>query len=115
MRRAGGKAERYHACAWLTRVGLVARAGDPAGELSHGEKRSLEIAMALALHPRLMLLDEPFAGLGFEETRAGIGSLRALKSEYTILLVEHDMDAVFALADEIGVSGQRSPYRLGDP
>ena len=87
----------------LARVGLLARAGDPAGELSHGEKRSLEIAMALALHPRLMLLDEPFAGLGSEETRAGIALLRALKSEYTMLLVEHDMDAVFALADEIGV------------
>jgi branched-chain amino acid transport system ATP-binding protein len=87
----------------LARVGLLARAGDPAGELSHGEKRSVEIAMAIALRPRLMLLDEPFAGLGAEETRAGIDLLRALKSRYTILLVEHDMDAVFALADEIGV------------
>jgi branched-chain amino acid transport system ATP-binding protein len=91
------------ALAALARVGLLGRAGDPAGDLSHGEKRSLEIAMALALHPRLMLLDEPFAGLGSEETRAGIALLRALKSEYTMLLVEHDMDAVFALADEIGV------------
>jgi branched-chain amino acid transport system ATP-binding protein len=87
----------------LERVGLLARAADPAGDLSHGEKRSLEIAIALALQPRLMLLDEPFAGLGSEETRAGIDLLRALKSEYTMLLVEHDMDAVFALADEIGV------------
>ena len=100
-----GREERLNAPARaaLARVGLLARAGDPAGELSHGEKRSLEIAMALALHPRLMLLDEPFAGLGSEETRAGIALLRALKSEYTMLLVEHDMDAVFALADEIGV------------
>ena len=87
----------------LARVGLLPRAEDPAGELSHGEKRSLEIAMALALHPRLMLLDEPFAGLGSEETRAGIDLLRALKCECAMLLVEHDMDAVFALADEIGV------------
>jgi branched-chain amino acid transport system ATP-binding protein len=87
----------------LERVGLLARAADPAGDLSHGEKRSLEIAIALALQPRLMLLDEPFAGLGSEETRAGIDLLRALKGEYTMLLVEHDMDAVFALADEIGV------------
>ena len=87
----------------LKRVGLLARAGDPAGELSHGEKRSLEIAIALALRPRLMLFDEPFAGLGSEETRAGVELIRALKSEFTILLVEHDMDAVFALADEIGV------------
>ena len=56
----------------LERVGLLARAGDPAGELSHGEKRLLEIAIALALRPRLMLLDEPFAGLGSDETRAGV-------------------------------------------
>jgi branched-chain amino acid transport system ATP-binding protein len=100
-----GREERLNAPARtaLARVGLLLRAGDPAGELSHGEKRSLEIAMALALHPRLMLLDEPFAGLGSEETRAGIDLLRALKNEYTMLLVEHDMDAVFALADEIGV------------
>jgi branched-chain amino acid transport system ATP-binding protein len=97
-RRLNGPAQ-----AALARVGLLARAADPAGELSHGEKRSLEIAMALALQPRLMLLDEPFAGLGSEETRAGIDLLRALKSEYTMLLVEHDMDTVFALADEIGV------------
>jgi len=100
-----GREERLNAPARaaLAQVGLQARAGDPAGELSHGEKRSLEIAMALALHPRLMLLDEPFAGLGSEETRAGVDLLRALKNEYTMLLVEHDMDAVFALADEIGV------------
>ena len=87
----------------LERVGLLARAGEPAGKLSHGEKRLLEIAIALALRPRLMLLDEPFAGLGVEETRAGIDLIRGLKSECTMLLVEHDLDAVFALADEIGV------------
>ena len=87
----------------LDSVGLLARAGDPAGELSHGEKRALEIAIAIALRPRLLLLDEPFAGLGSDETRAGIDLIRALKSQYAMLLVEHDMDAVFALADEIGV------------
>jgi branched-chain amino acid transport system ATP-binding protein len=87
----------------LKRVGLLARAGDPAGRLSHGETRALEIAIAIALRPRLLLLDEPFAGLGSDETRAGVELIRALKSEYTMLLVEHDMDAVFALADEIGV------------
>ena len=87
----------------LARVDLLGLANDLAGELSHGQKRSLEVAMALALRPRMMLLDEPFAGLGSEETRAGIDLLRALKDEYTMLLVEHDMDAVFALADEIGV------------
>ena len=87
----------------LERVGLLARENDRAGELSHGEKRLLEIAVALALRPRLMLLDEPFAGLGSHETRAAVDLVRDLKSEYTILLVEHDLDAVFALADEIGV------------
>lgn len=87
----------------LERVGLLARKGALAGELSHGEKRLLEIAVALALSPRLMLLDEPFAGLGSDETRAAVDLVRGLKSEYTILLVEHDLDAVFALADEIGV------------
>ena len=87
----------------LERVGLLARADDLAGELAHGEKRLLEIAIALALHPRLMLLDEPFAGLGSDETRAGIDLMRGLKNECSMLLVEHDMDAVFALADDIGV------------
>jgi branched-chain amino acid transport system ATP-binding protein len=87
----------------LRRVGLLARAGVPARELSHGEKRLLEIAMALALGPRLMLLDEPFAGLGSDETRVAVDLVRDLKSEHTMLLVEHDLDAVFALADEIGV------------
>jgi branched-chain amino acid transport system ATP-binding protein len=91
------------ALAALERVGLLARAGEKAGELSHGEKRLLEIAMALALKPRLMLLDEPFAGLGSEETLAAVGLIRGLKSEITMLLVEHDLDAVFALADEIAV------------
>jgi branched-chain amino acid transport system ATP-binding protein len=99
----------------LARVGLLPRAEDPAGELSHGEKRSLEIAMALALRPRLMLLDEPFAGLGSEETRAGIDLLRALKSECAMLLVEHDMDAVFALADEIGVMVDGRLIAWGSP
>jgi branched-chain amino acid transport system ATP-binding protein len=97
--------EALNAPAWaaLERVGLQARAGDLARELSHGEKRLLEIAMALALRPRLMLLDEPFAGLGSDETRTAVDLVRDLKSEHTMLLVEHDLDAVFALADEIGV------------
>jgi branched-chain amino acid transport system ATP-binding protein len=103
-----GRAAREEALntpAWaaLERVGLLARASDLAGELSHGEKRLLEIAMALALRPRLMLLDEPFAGLGSDETHAFVDLVRELKSEHTMLLVEHDLDAVFALADEIGV------------
>jgi branched-chain amino acid transport system ATP-binding protein len=87
----------------LARVGLGARAQARAGQLSHGEKRLLEVAIALATAPKLLLLDEPLAGLGREESVAGIALLRQLKSEYTILLVEHDMDAVFALADRISV------------
>jgi len=87
----------------LEEVGLGDRAAVRAGDLSHGEKRLLEIAIALALRPRLMLLDEPFAGLAPEETRVGVALFARLKRDYAMLLVEHDMDAVFALADEIGV------------
>ena len=87
----------------LARTGLSARAGLLAGALSHGEKRLLEIATALALQPRLLLLDEPFAGLGAEESIAGVELLKTLKPEFAIVLVEHDMDAVFSLADRISV------------
>jgi branched-chain amino acid transport system ATP-binding protein len=87
----------------LDRVGLSGRAAMAAGALSHGEKRLLEIATALALKPRLLLLDEPFAGLGQEEAAACVELLRRLKREFAILLVEHDMDAVFSLADRVSV------------
>ena len=87
----------------LTEVGLADRATIMAGALSHGEKRALEIAIALATQPRLLLLDEPLAGAGPEETEKLIALLRRLKSRYAILLVEHDMQAVFALADRISV------------
>ena len=87
----------------LSRVGLSSRASHLAGVLSHGEKRLLEIASALALQPRLLLLDEPFAGLGPEESAASVRLLRSLKTEFAIVLVEHDMDAVFQLADEVSV------------
>ena len=87
----------------LARVGLSERADMPASALSHGEHRQLELAMALAGSPRLLLLDEPMAGLGPEESARMVAMLRALKSEVTILLVEHDMEAVFALADRITV------------
>ena len=89
--------------ALLARVGLSDRADWPASVLSHGEHRLLELAMALAGSPRLLLLDEPMAGLGPEESTRMVGMLRALKQELTILLVEHDMEAVFALADRITV------------
>jgi branched-chain amino acid transport system ATP-binding protein len=91
------------ALAMLTRVGLGPRAAFRAGTLSHGEKRLLEIAIALACRPCLLLLDEPFAGLAQEESRAAIALLADLKSDFAIVLVEHDMDAVFLLADRVSV------------
>jgi branched-chain amino acid transport system ATP-binding protein len=91
------------AAAALQEVGLGPRATIPAGALSHGEKRQLELAVALATRPRLLLLDEPLAGAGPEETERLIAILKRLKRDYTILLVEHDMEAVFALADRISV------------
>ena len=87
----------------LEEVGLGARAGLPAGSLAHGEQRALEIAMALATRPRLMLLDEPVAGMGAEETQRMIAFLSTLKGGKTLILVEHDMDAVFSLADRVSV------------
>jgi branched-chain amino acid transport system ATP-binding protein len=94
---------RQPARALLARVGLSDRADLPASALSHGEHRQLELAMALAGSPRMLLLDEPMAGLGPEESARMVDMLRALKRELTILLVEHDMEAVFALADRITV------------
>ena len=87
----------------LARVGLDARADALVANLSHGEHRQLEIAMALATSPRMLLLDEPMAGMGPEESQRMVETLRELKRELTILLVEHDMEAVFALADRITV------------
>jgi branched-chain amino acid transport system ATP-binding protein len=94
---------RAPAHAALARVGLEGRAEVRASELSHGEHRQLEIALALATRPRMLLLDEPMAGLGPEESRRMVAMLRELKREFAILLVEHDMEAVFALADRITV------------
>ncbi len=87
----------------LEQVGLSVRARQPAGTLSHGEKRSLELAITLALQPKLLLLDEPMAGTGRGEGERLIETLRGLKGRFTFLLVEHDMRAVFALADRITV------------
>jgi len=87
----------------LEAAGLLARADVPAGELGYGERRQLELAMALAAKPKFLLLDEPMAGMSVQESAAVIELLRGLKGRYTILLVEHDMDAVFALADRISV------------
>ena len=87
----------------LERVGLAERARIPVAELSHGERRQLEIAIALALGSRAFLLDEPMAGMGPEGSKTLTGFLDKLREEAPILLVEHDMDAVFALADRITV------------
>jgi branched-chain amino acid transport system ATP-binding protein len=94
---------REPARAALERVGLVQRAGVVVASMSHGEHRQLEIAMALATRPRMLLLDEPMAGMGPEESQRMVAMLRELKQELTILLIEHDMEAVFALADRITV------------
>ena len=94
---------REPALAVLDRAGLAARADMLASKLSHGEHRQLEIAMALAAQPCMLLLDEPLAGMGVEESGRMVRTLRELKRQLTILLVEHDMEAVFALADRITV------------
>ncbi len=87
----------------LDQVGLGERAEAQVAALAHGEQRQLEIAMALATEPRLLLLDEPLAGMSQGEAQAMVTLLRGLKKHYTMLLVEHDMDAVFTLADRVSV------------
>jgi branched-chain amino acid transport system ATP-binding protein len=94
---------REPARAALARVGLEARADTVVASMSHGEQRQLELAMALASRPQLLLLDEPMAGLGAEESARMVETLGELKRDLTILLIEHDMEAVFALADRISV------------
>jgi branched-chain amino acid transport system ATP-binding protein len=94
---------REPARAALARVGLADRAATLVADLSHGERRQLEIAMALAGRPRMLLLDEPMAGMGPEESIRLVELLRALKGDITVMLIEHDIDAVFALADRISV------------
>ncbi len=106
---------REPAHAVLRRVGLEARADTMVARMSHGEQRQLELAMALASQPRLLLLDEPMAGLGPEESSRMVDTLRELKRELTILLIEHDMEAVFALADRITVLVYGRVIASGDP
>ncbi len=99
----------------LSRVGLAEHANRLTRELSHGEHRHIEIAIALASQAPLMLLDEPMAGLGVEESHAMVKLLQEIKGERTIVLIEHDMDAVFALADRISVLVYGHIIATGDP
>jgi branched-chain amino acid transport system ATP-binding protein len=94
---------REEALAFLETIGLAARADERVDNLSHGEQKQLELAVAIATKPKLLLLDEPMAGLGHSESKQMVDLLMALKSKVGMLLVEHDMDAVFALADRISV------------
>jgi len=111
----GDERLRKPALAALARVGLADRAHARVGRLSHGEHRQLEIAMALATNPRLLLLDEPMAGMGPEESAAMLKLLGELKGALTIVLVEHDMEAVFALADCVTVMVHGRIIASGEP
>jgi branched-chain amino acid transport system ATP-binding protein len=106
---------RDPARAIIEQLGLGARADALAANLSYGEQRQLEIAMALAGDPRLLLLDEPMAGMGPDESARMVDFLRRLKGQRTILLIEHDMDAVFALADRITVLVYGRAIATGSP
>jgi branched-chain amino acid transport system ATP-binding protein len=106
---------RKPAAAVLDQVGLAARADVTAAELSHGEHRQLEIAMAIASAPKMLLLDEPMAGMGPDESQCVLKLLHGLKRRLTIFLIEHDMDAVFALADRIFVMVRGRVIASGTP
>ena len=103
------------ASAAATRAGLTDVLDRPAGLLSHGQKRQLEIAMCLSTQPQVLLLDEPLAGMGAEETERMLTLLTELKHSHAILLVEHDMDAVFRIADCITVMVNGSVIATGTP
>lgn len=103
-RAARSETVRYAQAAQVAeRVGLAAQLQQTAGALSHGQQRQLELGLALACKPQLLLLDEPMAGMGPDESEAMVHLLQGLRGDTTILLVEHDMDAVFRLADTISV------------
>ena len=99
----------------LAEVGLEARAGMPVASLSHGERRQVEIAMTLATDPVLLLLDEPLAGMGADESARIVELLRKLVQDHAILLVEHDMDAVFAVANVLTVMVNGTVLESGTP
>ena len=99
----------------LEEVGLSTKQDRLGAELAHGERRQLEIAMALVSKPKLLLLDEPMAGMGRSESEAMVRLLASLKGRYTMLLVEHDMEAVFALADRVTVLVYGRAIASGSP
>ncbi len=103
------------AMAALTEVGLAGQARQIVANMAHGERRQLELAMVLVTKPRLLLLDEPMAGMSHHESESVVALLSKLKGQYAILLVEHDMDAVFALADRITVLVYGRPIATGTP
>ena len=96
-------------------VGLAERLEARAGNLAHGEQRALEVGLALATRPKLVLLDEPMAGMGPEESRRMIALIGRIRTGVTVLLVEHDMDAVFRLADRISVLVNGRVLATGTP
>jgi branched-chain amino acid transport system ATP-binding protein len=100
---------------YLAQVGLAHSVDVPVAEMAHGERRQLEIAMAMALEPRVLLLDEPLAGVSKAESEIIVELLAGLKSRYPMLLVEHDMDAVFTLADRISVLVYGKLIATGSP
>jgi branched-chain amino acid transport system ATP-binding protein len=110
MREANARAERA-----LELAGLQARRDHVAGAASHGEQRQLEVAMALATDPRVLLLDEPLAGMGTAEAERMVDLLLRLKKDHAMMLVEHDMDAVFALADRLTVMVNGQVIASGTP
>ena len=99
----------------MAAAGLEARAGVPAMTLSHGEQRQLEIAMTLATRPSVLLLDEPLAGMGAEESASMVALLQRLRDNHAIFLIEHDMDAVFSLADTLTVMVNGTVLESGSP
>ena len=99
----------------LEQAGLAGRGDLLASALSHGEQRQLEIAMVLATDPEVLLLDEPLAGMGAEESLAMVALIRTLKPGHAVLLVEHDLDAVFAVADIITVMVNGRVLETGSP
>lgn len=106
---------RAPAEALLAELGLLHRAGMRVADIAHGERKQLELGVALAMDPRLLVLDEPMAGLGPAESQAMTATLAGLKGRVAMLLVEHDMDAVFALADRVTVLVYGAAIASGPP